>query len=131
MVRKQPSPTPRIKKKNKNINIRIIEKVNFKGIDNINIHFINIYVLLLNLIKYKYKIIIPPIKIKNIGNENQWFLIEILIFIEDMIVNENKVIPIIIWWIVLLLLIKDIIIGITITNKINNKLIDFIILIKM
>lgn len=39
-----------------------------------NIHLIDVFILLINLMKYKKIIIIPPTIIKNIKNENQWLL---------------------------------------------------------
>lgn len=39
-----------------------------------NIHLIDVFILLINLMKYKKIIIIPPTIIKNIKKENQWLL---------------------------------------------------------
>lgn len=58
--------------------------------------------MFINLIKYIKIIIIPPIIIKYIKNENQWEFIKILILNEDIINKINKIVIKIRGWIFLL-----------------------------
>lgn len=55
--------------------IKIINNINLIGIIIKKFHLIDITIFLINLVKYKNKIIIPLIMIKNIMNENHWLFI--------------------------------------------------------
>lgn len=98
-----------------NINNNVIIKMFKKIILKIDSILIIIFILLIKLIKYINKIIIPLEIVKNIIKENQWLIKYVLKFNDKIILNKIKFDPIDVGWINLLFNANELII----IDKIN------------